>query len=429
MDYLIKNGRMIDPAAGTDGIADLLVVSGKIQKTGPGLSAAGVVVVDAAGKIVAPGFIDMHAHLREPGREDKETVYAGTRAAVRGGFASVCCMPNTEPAIDSRETIGLVKDICRKDAACGVYIIGAITAGRAGRELADIKGMKKEGIVGISDDGSSVADAAVMLKALGEAKREGLPVIAHCEDALLAGKGVINKGFISTKTGLRGIPREAEYGRVERDIELAAKADARLHIAHVSCRESVDRIRKAKKAAARVTAETCPHYFTLTDECCATYDTNTKMNPPLRTKDDVQAIKEGLKDGTIEVIATDHAPHTDCEKDVEFDNAPFGVIGFETALSLAAMELVDGKVLSWPELIAKLTIGPAAILGIERGSLHQGSPADICIIDPAAEWTYAKDAILSRSKNSPFIGWKLKSRVTHLFVGGTLALKDGALTL
>ncbi len=264
-----------------------------------------------------------------------------------------------------------------------------------------------------------------MARSLEAAKKAGLPVICHCEDTTLSAKGVVNRGFISTKTGMRGIPRASEYERVRRDIGLAAKAGAPLHIAHVSCRESVDIIRQAKKDGIAVTAETCPHYFTLTDECCVTYDTNTKMNPPLRTAQDVQAIKEGLRDGTIDAIATDHAPHTDSEKDVEFDHAPFGTIGLETALALSVMELVDTKVLSWPALIACLSANPARIAGLPAGALAKGAKADIVIIDPAASWTYGRGAIESQSKNSPFIGWTLKARATDVFVGGRPALRDG----
>jgi dihydroorotase len=265
-----------------------------------------------------------------------------------------------------------------------------------------------------------------MASALKSARKMSIPVLAHCEDKALSGKGVMNMGFISTKMGLRGIPRESEYAIVKRDIGLASKASAHIHIAHVSCRESVEIIRKAKKDGVSVTAETAPHYFSLTDDCCVTYDTNTKMNPPLRTTEDVEAVKAGLADGTIDVIATDHAPHTDCEKDVEFDFAPFGIIGLETALGLSVIELVEKKVLTWPGLISKLSSNPAAILGIGRQGLKKGSPADIVIIDPSAKYVYAKESIESKSKNSPFVGWELKGRAVAVLVGGRVVMEKGS---
>lgn len=421
MKYLIQNGHVIDPANSVDDIMDIFIADGKIERVGKHLTEKADEVIDASGKIVAPGLVDMHTHLREPGREDEETIASGTRSAVKGGYTTICCMPNTEPAIDDAAIVQTVKNIIKKDAACNVFIIGAITKGRAGKELTDFAAMKKEGVVGISDDGSSVADKDILSEALKAAKRSHLLVIEHCEDAKLSALGVINKGFISTKMGLRGIPSQSEYEVVGRDIELAKKIGASIHIAHVSCKESVELIRKAKHEGVRVSAETAPHYFTLTDECCVTYDTNTKMNPPLRTKDDVEAIKKGLKDGTIDAIATDHAPHTDAEKDVEFDFAPFGIIGLETALSLAAMELVETKIMSWAELIEKMSCNPARILGLERFGLKKGNPADVIIIDPIHEYTYKKDSIESKSKNSPFIDWKLKAKVTRVFVGGEMA--------
>jgi dihydroorotase len=419
MKYLIKNGRVIDPANKVDDILDVLVADGKIEKTGKNLSDKAQ-IIDAKGMIVAPGLVDMHTHLREPGREDKETVLTGTLAAIKGGFTSVACMPNTEPALDNPAIIKSLKDTIKKDARTNVFIIGSITEGRAGKRATDFHKMKKVGAVAVSDDGSSVDDDTVMSGALEQSKEEGLLIIEHCEDRRISGSGVMNHGFISTKLGLKGIPSSSEYERVKRNIELAGKASARIHIAHVSTKESVDIIRRAKKEGIKVTAETAPHYLALTEECCATYDTNTKMNPPLRTKEDSEALKGGLKDGTIDVIATDHAPHTDSEKDVEFDFAPFGVIGLETALSLCVMELIDKKILSWPELITRMSVKPSSILGIDRGSLKIGSMADIIIIDQDKEYTYTKDSIVSRSKNSPFINWILKNKVIKVFLGGKL---------
>ncbi len=426
--YLIKNGHVIDPAGRIDGSNDVLISDGRIEKVGADLAEKADATIDAKGCIVAPGLVDMHAHLREPGREDKETVASGTRAALRGGFTTVACMPNTEPAIDSPEAVRKLKAIIKKDAVCNVTPIGAITAGRTGKKLTDFGGMKKEGVAALSDDGSSVEDASLMAQALKSAAEEGLLIIEHCEDTAISAGGVINKGFISTKMGLRGIPREAEYERVQRDIKLAGKAKGRIHIAHVSCAESIELIRKAKKSGVNVTAETAPHYFSLTEDCCVAYDTNTKMNPPLRTKDDVEAVKKGLADGTIDAIATDHAPHTDAEKDVEFDFAPFGIIGLETALSLGIMELVEKGVLSWLELIAKMSANPAAILNTGGGTLKKGVSADVVVIDPATAYVYTKGSVESNSKNSPFIGWQLKGRATHVFVGGRLVMENGSIT-
>ena len=429
MRYLIKNGTVIDPVAKLNEVCDILISEGKIEKLGKDLDAKADEVINAKGKIVAPGLIDMHTHLREPGREDEETIKSGTRAAIRGGFTSVACMPNTEPAIDSPKMVKLVKDIIEKDALCNVFIVGAITEGRNGKKLTDFTKMAKEGIVAISDDGSCIQDKNLMLEALRAGKKDEILLIDHCEDVKISSGGVVNSGFVSTKTGLRGIPLAAEYEMVKRDIELAKKLSAAIHIAHVSCKESVEAIRKAKKDGLRVTAETAPHYFTLTEDCVVTYDTNTKMNPPLRTKEDVEAIKKGLSDGTIDVIATDHAPHTDSEKDVEFDFAPFGIIGLETALSLAAAELVEKKTLSWPELIAKMSSNPAKILGRSGGSLKKGASADVIIIDPERKYVYKKAQVESKSKNSPFIDWKLKAKITHVFVGGKIVMKDEAMEL
>ncbi|MDO8535624.1 MAG: dihydroorotase [Candidatus Omnitrophota bacterium] len=422
--YLIKNGRVIDPANKIDDIFDLLISDGNIEKIGKNLSDKAE-LIDAGGMIVAPGLVDMHTHLREPGREDEETVLTGTLAAIKGGFTTLACMPNTEPPLDNPAVIRSLRDTIKKDARANVFIVGAITEGRAGKRATDFHKMKKAGVVAVSDDGSSVDDETVMLSALEQSKEEGLLVITHCEDCKISGNGVMSHGFTATKLGLKGILSESEYERVKRDIDLAKKASARIHIAHVSTKESVDIIRRAKAEGVKVTAETAPHYLALTEECCATYDTNAKMNPPLRSKEDVEELKNGLKDGTIDVIATDHAPHTDSEKDVEFAFAPFGIIGLETALSLSIMELVEKKILSWPELIMKMSVNPSNILGIERGNLKKGSVADIIIIDPNGEYTYTKDSIASRSKNSPFINWILRGKVSKVFVGGQLVSNGG----
>lgn len=427
--YLIKNGRVIDPANNIDDDLDILISGGKIETAGKNIKDAAAKILDAKGKIVAPGLVDMHVHLREPGREDEETVFTGTRAAVKGGFTAIACMPNTEPPLDNPAIIKSLKDIIEKDAACSVFVVGCITEGRAGKRPTDFHKMIKEGVLAVSDDGTSVDDEKVMAEALQQSREEGLLIIEHCEDRKLSGNGVMNQSFTATKLGLRGIPRSAEYEVVRRDIELAKEASSRIHIAHVSTKEAVDLIRKAKKDGVKITAETAPHYFSLSEECCATYDSNTKMNPPLRSKIDVAALKEGLKDGTIDVIATDHAPHTDNEKDVEFDFAPFGIIGLETALSLAIMELVEQKILSWSELIKRMSVNPAKILGVNGGTLKKGAVADVVIIDPAREYTYSKDSVQSKSKNSPFINWILKGQAVSLFVRGRPAMKDGVIVV
>jgi dihydroorotase len=407
----------------------MLITDSMIEKLDKDITDRSAEVINAKGRIIVPGLIDMHVHLREPGREDEETVLTGTRAAVKGGFTGVVCMPNTEEPIDDRRMVKRLKDIIKKDAVTDVFVTAAITEKREGKKLTDIKGLAKEGVVAISDDGSSVEDSRLMLKALAEAKKNSIPLIAHCEDAELSANGVINQGFMATKMGLRGIPQRSEYERVERDLELAGKADAAIHIAHLSCKESVELIRKAKRRGIKVTAETSPHYFALTEECAATYDTNTKMNPPLRTKEDAAALKEGLADGTIDAIATDHAPHTDAEKDVEFDFAPFGIIGLETALSLVVMELVEKGVLSWQEVVMKMSVNPSRILGLGKGNLKKGTLCDIAIIDPGKEYIYSKDSMESKSKNTPFAGWRLKGKAVHVFVAGKLVMKDGNISI
>ncbi len=423
--YLIKGGKVIDPANKVSALLDILISGGRIEKIGKELSVKSDETIDAKGMIVAPGLIDMHVHLREPGREDEETVRTGSRAAIRGGFTGILCMPNTDPALDSPRIVKILKDIISKDALCNVFIAGAITENRAGKKLTDFGKLQKEGVIALSDDGSPVQDKDIMCQALAGAKSAGLLLIEHCEDLSLSAGGVVNQGFVSTKTGLKGIPAQSEYDAIRRNLEIAKKLSARIHIAHVSCKESVDLIRRAKKEGVPVTAETAPHYFTLTEECCVTYDTNTKMSPPLRRKEDVEAIKRGLADGTIDLIATDHAPHTDSEKGVEFDYAPFGIIGLETALALSIAELVDQKILSWDELILKLSANPAKILGCPGGDLSEGKQADIVIIDPEKEDIFKKDSIESKSKNSPFIDWKLKGKAASVFVNGSIVMKDG----
>jgi len=421
MSILIRQGRVVDPANGVDETRDLLVENGAVAKSSPEIKAGAETVIEAAGKIVMPGLIDMHVHLREPGREDKETVETGTLAALCGGVTTVLAMPNTEPAMDSIENVRRLFEIIQKTARCRVLVCGAMTLGRKGEQPVEAHLLERAGVVALSDDGTSVDSAEVMREVLSRAKESGLLAVCHCEDRLLSGRGVMSLGYMSTRLGLRGIPREAEFKRVERDIELAQMTGCPVHIAHVSCRESVDIIRRAKKKKFTVTAETAPHYFSLTDAALADFDTNFKVNPPLREVDDAAAICDGLKDQTIDCIASDHAPHTENEKEIEFDRAEFGVIGLETQLAAAITQLVETGTLSWPELVAKLCVNPARILGCGRGQLGVGAPADITIVDPAASWQVTKQDFASKSRNSAFLGRTLKGRVTHTIFDGKVA--------
>jgi len=420
MKILIKNGQVIDPANNVDEKLDVLVADGKIAKLAkPGsISANDAEVIDASGKLVVPGLIDMHVHLREPGFEYKETIETGCAAAHAGGFTSVCCMPNTNPVNDSRSVTEFILAQAR-NAAASIYPIGAITKGSKGEELAEMAELHAAGCPAVSDDGKPVMSAAMMRRAMEYSKIFDMLVISHCEDSSLSGKGVMNEGIVSTELGLRGIPRAAEEVMTARDLLLAELTGARLHIAHVSTAGSVRLVRDAKSRGVKVTAETCPHYFSLTEEAVRGYNTMAKMNPPLRTAEDVAAIKQGLKDGVLDVIATDHAPHSADEKSGEFDYAPFGIVGLETVLGLT-LKLVDEGALSLAEAIRKFTANPASILKMAKGSLAVGSDADITIIDRNLEWTVKASDFKSKSKNTPFDGWKLKGKAIQTMVGGKL---------
>lgn len=423
MSILIKGGRVIDPANKVDATLDILIEGNKISKVAKNIQAKPKTIIDAKDKIVAPGIVDMHVHLRQPGREDKETVTTATAAAAKGGVTTVLAMPNTQPAMDCVESIELLRGIIAKSALVNVYICATITKERQGKELSNIAALKKSGAIAISDDGSSVDSDGLMLEAFKKAKQAGLITICHCEDKMLSGKGVINLGFNSTRLGLRGISNESEYKRVSRDIGLASKCGASVHIAHVSCRESVDIIAMAKKKGIKVTCETASHYFALSEEDIVDYDTNLKINPPLRSKEDVAAIKLGLKNRVIDAIASDHAPHTENEKDIEFDRAEFGKIGLESGLAVSIMELIDKKILSWPELVENIAVNPAKILGINKGTLGVGADADIVIVDADKEFVLEKKNIVSKSKNSPFIGRTLKGSVEYTLCSGRLVYK------
>jgi len=421
MNILIKNGHIIDPENKIDGKLDLLVSDGKIAKLGkPGsITANGAEVIDASGRLVVPGFIDMHVHLREPGYEYKETIATGTSAARAGGFTAVCCMPNTNPVNDSRSVTEFILSQAAKEAAARVFPIGAITKGSKGEELAEMGELHDAGCVGVSDDGRPVMSAAVMRRAMEYSRIFDIAVISHCEDASLAAKGVMNEGFVCTELGLRGIPNAAEDVMTARDIELAELTGARLHICHVSSAGSVRLIREAKQRGVKVTAETCPHYFSLTDEAVRGYTTVAKMNPPLRTAEDVAAVRQGLKDGTLDAIATDHAPHAQDEKSVEFDAAPFGIVGLETSVGLS-LKLVQEGVLSMTDLVTRMSAAPARIIKSGGGTLSVGAVADITIIDPDLEWTVAASQFKSKSRNTPFDGWKLKGKAVRTIVEGRI---------
>jgi dihydroorotase len=424
MRVLIKNGHVVDPANKIDEVLDILIKESKISKIGKNIKDRADKIIDARERIIMPGLVDMHTHLREPGREDKETIESGTRAALKGGVTSVLAMPNTKPVIDSVDNIKLLKRVIEETAKANVFISGAITFGQLGRELTDISSLKREGVIAITDDGSSVDDENLLFEALKQAMQEKILVICHCEDTSLSGKGVVNLGFVSTVLGLRGISKESEYKRIERDIRLAEDTDAAIHIAHISCKESVEIIASAKNKGIKVTADTAPHYFALDEEGLLNYDTNMKIKPPLRTKADVEAIKQGLKSGIIDCIASDHAPHTRPEKEVVFDSAAFGTIGLETMLSVAITELLEPKILTWGKLVEKMSWSPSKLLNIDKGTLSVGKDADIVVVNPDIEWIVTEDSFESKSNNSAFIGRRLKGIVEYTICAGELSYKN-----
>ncbi|MBI5194865.1 MAG: dihydroorotase [Nitrospirae bacterium] len=412
MSILIKNGRVIDPAQNIDGHYEILIEGKKIRGVYPKAKGPKTdKIIDASGCIVIPGLVDMHAHLRDPGFEYKESIRTGTMAAVRGGFTSVCCMPNTNPVNDNKTVTEFILRKNYAEGACFVYPIGAITKGQKGEELAEMGMMKEAGCIAFSDDGRPVTNSLIMRRALEYSKIFNVLIISHCEDLKLSEGGVINEGFISTTLGLRGIPKAAEEVMVARDIALAGLTGGRLHIAHVSTEGSVRLIRDAKERGISVTAETCPHYFCLTEDAVNNYNTSAKVNPPLRTERDVEAVKQGLKDNTIDVIATDHAPHhIDDKYNKEFDAASFGISGLETAFSLG-LKLVEQGVLSLKQLIMKMSVTPSGIIGIPKGTLAEGADADLAVIDLSGEFIVEPDRFLSKGKNTPFKGWQLKGAV------------------
>jgi dihydroorotase len=416
----ITNGRVIDPSQGIDRVTDLWIQGRQVLGIGPRSSAAGEEVLDATGKIVCPGLIDMHVHLREPGREEDETIATGTAAALAGGVTSVACMPNTEPALDSQAAAEFVHLQAHRAGNANVFPIGAITKARKGEELAEMGGLVEGGAVAFTDDGSPVVSAEIMRRALEYCRMFDKAVLSHCEDLDLTRGGVMNEGFESMRLGLPGMPAAAEEVMVHRDIALAELTGGRLHILHVSTAGSVDLIRRARKRGVRVSGEACPHHITLTDKCLRGFDSNFKMAPPLRTQADIHALIEGLKDGTLEVLATDHAPHAPEKKMRELDLAPNGIIGLETMLPICIQALIEPGHLTWPQLIEKLTINPARVLGIDRGTLREGAIADVTIIDPTVGWTIDPNKFRSKSRNCPFAGWKVHGRADRVYVGGQL---------
>jgi len=425
---LIKDGRVVDPSQALDETCDLLIENGVISGIGKPLEEAGADTIDARGLVVCPGLVDMHVHLREPGREDEETVETGARAAIRGGFTSVACMPNTQPVIEGDEGVKFILSRARDAGLARVFPIAALSKESRGEVLSEIGAAVEAGAVGVSDDGMPVMKASLMRRALEYVKMFSVPVISHCEDLTLSGAGVMNEGEISTLLGLKGIPRESEDVMVARDIILAELAASRLHVAHISTARSLGFVAEAKSRGVKVTCEVTPHHLTLSDEAVKGYDTNTKMKPPLRPRSDVDALRNGIKRGIIDAIASDHAPHSEEEKDQEYDVAPFGIIGLETSFAIACTELYHGKVVSLPELISLMSTSPSRILGLPFGTLGPGSAADVTLLDPDDEWVVDASEFASKSRNTPFSGYKVKGRVISVILDGKVLMRDGTIS-
>ncbi|HZX21506.1 MAG TPA: dihydroorotase [Clostridia bacterium] len=425
MKILIKGGRIINPATNLDEIKDVLIIDGLIKRIDERINDEADNIIDASNLWVTPGLIDLHVHFREPGFEYKETIETGSKSAAKGGFTTVCCMPNTKPTIDSKEIVQFVKNRAKEKAIVNILIVGSITKGLQGEQLSDIEDMVKVGIYAISDDGRTVQNSNLKREGMAKARSLNIPVFVHCEDETLLQGGVMNSGEISKQLGLPGILSEVENVIIARDIVLAKGTNASLHICHISTGLGVDLLKFGKNIGVKVTGEVCPHHFTLTDKEVLSSDANFKMNPPLRGEEDVRSIKKGLKYGIIDVIATDHAPHHKDEKDAGFIDAPFGIIGLETALPIAITELVDEGWLTPMELIKKLTINPARILGIDKGDISVGKVADITIIDPTIEYKIDVGDFVSKSKNSPFHNKPVRGRVEYTIVNGKIVYSRG----
>ena len=424
---LIKNGRIIDPASNLDEIADLLIEEGRVASLQKNIGRSAGQVMDASGLAVAPGFIDIHVHLREPGREDEETIESGSQAAAAGGFTSICCMPNTNPVNDNPAVTSYILKEAERRAVTRIFPIGAISLGSAGEKLAEIGEMVNAGIVGISDDGKPVMNGQLMRRALEYSVPFKIPVIEHCEDLFLSAHGVMNEGYYSTALGLKGISRTAEDTMASRDIILAKLTGAHIHIAHLSTVGTLELVRTARRQGIQATCEVTPHHFSLTDAACSGYDTNTKMSPPLRAQEDVAAMIEGLVDGTIDCIATDHAPHNSNEKMLEFDQAPFGITGLETALGLALTHLYHPGKITLSRLVELLSTNPARIINKPLGQLKVGSEADLTLFSTDSEWIYDVGQTKSKSRNTPFHGARLKGQVAATIVAGAIVFQNQSL--
>ncbi len=424
MGLLIKNATIVNSDKVWDKAQDILCEDGKIVKIAVSIPVDKHDVVDAKGKKVLPGLIDIHVHFRTPGQEGKETLETGSRAAVKGGFTSIFCMPNTNPVIDNPMIIDFIIKESKRIGLCNIYPIGAITKGQHDEELVDMSELKAAGCTVFSDDGKSVLNSRLFRLAMEYAKMLDVLIVEHCQDPLLTSGGVMNEGAVSTRIGLKGDPSIAESVTIARDIEIAHYLDARVHICHVSIKRGCELIRMAKAQGIKVTGEACPHHFALTDDACATFDTSTKVNPPLRTKEDVEEIKRSIADGTIDCIVTDHAPHTKEDKEVGFDGAPFGLIGLETSLGLTIKELVKPGIIDLPKMVARMSTRPAEIVGLTtKGIIKEGFDADITIIDPDTTWVVTKEGFASKSKNSPFIGWTLPGVVEYTVCAGKIVYK------
>ncbi|MBU0599500.1 dihydroorotase [bacterium] len=425
MDILIKSGRLINPKNNFDEQVNIGLKNGQIKYIGNKMIKARE-IVDATGLVVVPGLVDLHTHLREPGREDKETIKTGTRAAAKGGFTTILCMPNTFPVVDHGTLVEFIILKARREGIINVFPIGAATRRQEGKELAEIGEMIKLGAIAISDDGAPVMDSGLMRRIMDYTKMFKVPVISHCEDLTLSQDGVINEGIASTILGLKGIPAASEEIMIAREIALCRTTGSQVHIAHVSTKGSLELIKKAKEEGLKITCEVTPHHFTLTEEAVFSFDTNTKVKPPLRTKEDVKAIKDGIKEGIIDIIATDHAPHTKAEKECEYGQASFGIVGLETALSLALTELVEKEGISLNKVIAMLTHRPAEIVNLDKGNIEVGKDADITIIDLNKDFIVDVNQLASKSKNSPFHGWRLKGSVWATIVKGKIVFRENS---
>ena len=421
---LLRGGRVLDPSRGVDEVGDVLIANGAIESAGERLgSVADAEVIDCTGLVVAPGFIDVHCHLREPGREDVETIATGARAAAAGGFTAVCAMPNTDPVTDNQAAVGFIVRQAQRADASRVHVIGAISVGQKGETLAEFGEMVAAGAVAVSDDGKPVVSAHLMRTALEYARSFNIPVIDHCEEPTLAAGGSMNEGIVSARLGLKGIPSEAEEIMVIRDILLSRRTGGHVHLAHMSTHGSVELIRWGKDRGINVTAEVCPHHISLTEDRVGSYDTNAKMNPPLRTAKDVEALREAVKDGTIDMIATDHAPHHYDEKEREFADAPNGIVGLETAIAVSVTNLVESGHIDFPTLVDKMSCAPARLFGIPGGSLARGTAADVTVFDPSLKWLVEPSEFQTKGRNTPYSGMTLTGRAIVTIVGGKLVYR------